>query len=38
MINQMNAFYPFMAKKVNSLQGLLKKGVAFMWLPNISRH
>ena len=33
MINQMNAFYPYMSRHISSLQALLKKDVAFTWLP-----
>ena len=32
MVNQMNAFYPYMSRCVSSLQALLKKDVAFTWL------
>ena len=33
MVNQMNAFSPYMSRHVNLLQALLKNDVAFAWLP-----
>ena len=33
MVNQMNAFYPYPSRRISSLQLLLKKDVAFTWLP-----